>query len=68
MYVLNPHHPVAARVAAGVLLVLNALIGLRVVFALLRGDWVVALIGLAILLGSLGMVAFASNLMRSQRR
>ena len=52
-------HPAAARGVALLLLAWTLLLAVRVVVALLRGDWVVGMVGAAVVAGSAGMTAWA---------
>ena len=55
---------VLARAGAFLLLAWTLLLALRVVVAALRGDWVLTLVGVAVLAGSAGMTAWAWSAVR----
>jgi len=52
-------YPGLARACAFLLLAWTLLLALRVVVAVTRGDWVLGLVGVAVLAGSTGMTAWA---------
>ena len=58
-------HPAFARGVALFLLAWTLLLAVRVVVAVLRGDWVVGLVGAAVVAGSAGMTAWAWSMIRS---
>ncbi len=52
-------YPGLARVGAFLLLAWTLLLSVRVVVAVMRGDWMLGLVGVGVLAGSAGMTAWA---------